>query len=228
MLRADQLARVAAGKTILEGITFEARRGETLAVTGPSGSGKSSLLRLLNRLDEPSAGTVYLDGVDYRSLPPRELRRRVAMVTQTPFLFPGTAADNVRYGPRQQGKELADEEVEALLERVGLAGMAGAEAVHLSGGEAQRLSLARALANDPGALLLDEPTSALDRDAKSAIEELICRIARESGVACVMVTHDLAQAVRVAQRAVVLREGRLVRYGEVAEVLAAEGEATDR
>jgi putative ABC transport system ATP-binding protein len=224
LLNAERLTRTVGGKTIVHDVSFEVARGEVLAITGPSGSGKSSVLRLLNRLDEPSSGTVYLDGLDYRRIPPRDLRRRVGMVTQTAFLFPGTVADNVRYGPRQQGKELPDDAVADLLERVGLPGMASAEAGHLSGGEAQRLSLARALANSPAALLLDEPTSALDEASKHAIEELILNIVRESGLTCVMVTHDVAQAARVAARAVVLRAGRIARTGSVQEVLDAEGD----
>jgi putative ABC transport system ATP-binding protein len=223
LLKAEHLTRSVASKTIVNDVTFEVARGEVLAVTGPSGSGKSSVLRLLNRLDEPSSGAVFLDGIDYRRIPPRDLRRQVGMVTQTAFLFPGTVADNVRYGPRQQGKELPDDAVADLLERVGLPGMASAEADHLSGGEAQRVSLARALANSPVALLLDEPTSALDEASKLAIEALIRNIVRESGLTCVMVTHDLEQAARVAARAIVLRSGRIVRTGPVQEVLDAEG-----
>ena len=133
-----------------------------MAVIGPSGSGKSSFLRLLNRLDEPTAGTVYLDGKDYRDIPPRQLRRWIGMVTQTAFLFPGTVADNLQYGPRQQGKDLSEKEIDALLDQVGLTNQARSDVSHLSGGEAQRVSVARALANSPQVLLLDEPTSALD------------------------------------------------------------------
>jgi putative ABC transport system ATP-binding protein len=224
LLVVEHLSRVVQGKVIVEDVSFEASRGEVLAITGPSGSGKSSLLRLINRLDEPTGGTVYLEGIDYRLIPPRELRRRVGMVTQTAYLFPGTVAGNIRFGPRQQGRELSDDVVEELLERVGLRGMATAEAGYLSGGEAQRVSFARALANSPAALLLDEPTSALDEDSKRGIEALILEIVRRSGIACVMVTHDLARAVRVARRAMVLRAGRLVRAGSVQEVLDAQGD----
>jgi len=224
LLAAVHLSRVVGGKAVVDGVSFDVVRGEVLAVTGPSGSGKSSLLRLVNRLDEPTAGTVYLEGTDYRLIPPRELRRRVGMVTQTAYLFPHTVADNVRFGPRRQGRELSGEAVEELLGRVGLRGMAAAEAVNLSGGEAQRVSMARALANSPAALLLDEPTSALDEDSKRGIETLILELVRESGIACVMVTHDLAQAARVAARAVALRAGRMVRSGPVQEVLDAQGD----
>src|SRR5438309_5227220 len=92
ILRVENLGRSVPGKLLVDGATFEVRKGETLAFVGPSGSGKSSLLRLMNRLDEPTSGTVYLDGVDYRQIAPRELRRRVGMVLQRPFLFAGSVA----------------------------------------------------------------------------------------------------------------------------------------
>ena len=120
--------------------SFEVRRAETLAIVGPSGSGKSSLLRLLNRLDEPTSGTVYLNAVDYRLIAPRELRRRVGMVTQRAFLFPGTVAENLGFGPRQRGEELDDRRIEELLTGVGLAGYGARDVANLSGGEAQRVS----------------------------------------------------------------------------------------
>ena len=147
---------------IVNDVSLDVRHGELLGIVGASGSGKSSFLRLLNRLDEPTSGTVFLDGQDYRQLPPRELRRRVGMVTQRPFLFPGDVASNLRFGPLQRGETLPDGEVSALLERVGLPGFATRDVINLSGGEQQRVSLARALANRPRCLLLDEPTSALD------------------------------------------------------------------
>ena len=106
LLEAAHLSRVAGGVRLVDDVTVQVRRREVLAVVGPSGSGKSSFLRLLNRLDEPTSGTVYLEGRDYRLIPPRELRRRVGMVTQTAFLFPGTIGDNLRVGPRHRGQEL--------------------------------------------------------------------------------------------------------------------------
>ena len=121
-LRADHLTRVVGAKKIVDDITVTVETGELLAIVGPSGSGKSSFLRLLNRLDEPTGGSVFIDGVDYRTLDPRELRRRVGMVMQRAFLFPGTVASNVRFGPAQRGEPLSDDAVEALLARVGLSG----------------------------------------------------------------------------------------------------------
>src|ERR1700719_486750 len=122
LLRAERLGRCVPGKILVAGASFDVRGGETLAIVGPSGSGKTSLLRLLNRLDEPTGGTVFLNGANYRQLAPRDLRRRVGMVTQRPYLFPGTVAQNLRFGPGQRGEELPDDQVDELLAGVGLLG----------------------------------------------------------------------------------------------------------
>lgn len=221
LLRSEHLGRSVPEKVLVADATFDVHHGETLAIVGPSGSGKSSLLRLLNRLDEPTSGTVFLDGTDYRRIAPRDLRRRVGMVTQRPFLFPGTVANNLRFGPRQHGEELPDTRVEELLAGVGLAGYAARDVANLSGGEAQRVSFARTLANEPEVLLLDEPTSALDDEAKLEVEALMQQIARERGLTSVLVTHDKAQAARLAKRALLLDAGRIVRAGLAEEVLDA-------
>lgn len=221
VLRAENLGRSVPKKVLVADASFEVNRGEMLAIVGPSGSGKSSLLRLLNRLDEPTSGTVYLDGVDYREIAPRELRRRVGMVTQRAFLFPGSVAENLGFGPRQRGETLTDSRVEELLGGVGLVGYGSRDVANLSGGEAQRVSFARTLANSPEVLLLDEPTSALDEESKREVEMIIQQIAGQQGIAGVLVTHDAAQATRLARRALVLEEGRVVRSGTVEEVLRA-------
>lgn len=223
LLRAERLTRVVAGRAIVDGISVEVAAGDVLAVVGPSGSGKSSFLRLLDRLDEPTGGTVYLGGRDYRALPPRELRRRVGMVMQAPVLFPGTVAENVRFGPAQRGERLPDAAVARLLALVGLPSFADRAVDHLSGGEAQRVSVARALANRPEVLLLDEPTSALDDASKRGIEALVTEVVRARGLTCVVVTHDLAQAARLARRVMVVEAGRVRRVGPLEEVLRAEG-----
>lgn len=221
VLRAEGLSRVVPGKTIVSDVSFEVGRGEVLGIVGASGSGKSSLLRLLNRLDESTTGTVYLEGKDYRQIQPRELRRRVGMVTQRPFLFPGYVASNLRFGPAQRGESLTDEEVSKLLEQVGLPGFASHEVSVLSGGEQQRVSLARTLANRPEVLLLDEPTSALDEQSKAGIEELIAAMAHDHGLACILVTHDRDQARRICHGVVLLEAGRVLQSGPVMEVLGA-------
>lgn len=221
ILRAQDLGRVVDRKTILSEISFDVMAGELLGIVGASGSGKSSLLRLLNRLDEPTSGTVFLEGQDYRQIAPRDLRRRVGMVTQRPYLFPGDVASNLRFGPAQRGESVSDEAIARLLERVGLPGFAARDVSVLSGGEQQRVSLARTLANDPEVLLLDEPTSALDEESKMGIEELIASQVGEHGLTCVMVTHDREQARRLCRRVILLDAGRLVQAGSALEVLGA-------
>lgn len=221
ILRSAHLGRAVGSKALVEDASFDVRRGEVLAIVGPSGSGKSSLLRLLNRLDEPTSGTVYVDGKDYRQIAPRELRRKLGMVTQRPYLFPGTVEQNLRYGPLQHGESLSQDKLEDLLIRVGLRGYASRNVANLSGGEAQRVSVARTLANSPSVLLLDEPTSALDEASKLEIESLIQRIVQDQELTCVIVTHEIAQAARLADRALVLESGHIVRIGAVNEVLHA-------
>src|SRR5689334_24866587 len=108
ILRTEHLTREVAGRRIVDDISIEVPQGDVLAIVGPSGAGKSWFLRLLNRLDEPTGGTFYVGGRDYREIPPRVLRRRLGRVMQTPFLFPGSVADNMRFGPRQQGEAVAD------------------------------------------------------------------------------------------------------------------------
>jgi len=208
-------------KTLVEDATFEVRTGEVLAIVGPSGSGKSSLLRLLNRLDEPTSGTVYLEKTDYRQIAPRDLRRKLGMVNQRPYLFPGTVEQNLRFGPAQRAESLSQDSIEQLLTRVGLKGYASRNIANLSGGEAQRVSVARTLANSPLVLLLDEPTSALDETSKLEVESAIQKIVRGQGLTCILVTHDTAQAARLAERALLLEAGRIVRSGPINEVLHA-------
>jgi len=209
-------------KVLVNDVSLHVRQGEVLAIVGPNGAGKSSFLRLLNRLDEPTSGTVLLYGHDYREIAPRDLRRRVGMVMQSAYLFPGAVAENLRFGPRQHGQDLAPSEIEALLEQVGLEGFAGRDVWHLSGGEAQRVSLARALANQPEVLLLDEPTSALDERAEREIEALLTRILSDQHLTALMITHDSAQAARIANRAILINAGRLIFDGSVQEALHAE------
>ncbi|MGE5610881.1 MAG: ATP-binding cassette domain-containing protein [Bacillota bacterium] len=215
ILRLEHLTREVGQRLLLSDVSFDVAQGEVLAITGPSGSGKSTLLRLINRLDEPTAGTVYLAGIDYRTIPPRQLRRRVGMVMQTPWLFPGTVADNVRFGPAQWDQTISDAQVQHLLSEIGLADFADRDVSRLSGGEAQRVSLARTLANRPEILLLDEPTSALDPGSKEVIEALIIELIHEHQLTALIVTHDVNQARRMAKRAAVIVGGRLERIDDV-------------
>ncbi len=156
-LRTGNLSQVVQGKPIVDSISVSVRRGDMLAVVGSSRSRKSSFLRLLNRLDEPTGGTVFLGGTDYREIAPRELRRRVGMVTQSAFLFPGMVADNLRFGPQGTGRKPPARAHRNPIEPGRLVGLRWAQGDHLSGGGAQRVSLARTLANRPEILLWTNP-----------------------------------------------------------------------
>jgi len=220
ILKTEGLTRVVDGKRLVDRISLEINCCDVVAIVGPSGSGKSSLLRLLNRLDEPDEGTVYLEGRDYRNIPPRELRQQIGMVLQQPYLFPGTVADNIRFGPAQRGETISAEHIELLLEQVGLEGYVEREVSTLSGGEAQRVSVARTLANSPKILLLDEPTSSLDQAAEQEVERLLVKIFREQSQTCLIITHDPQQAQRIATRVIQIEAGRMVKFGSVTEVLS--------
>jgi putative ABC transport system ATP-binding protein len=218
-LRVENLSYVMEDQRILSNVSFEIAAGERVAVFGPSGPGKSTLIRLLNRLDEPTSGTVYIQGQDYRHVPPRRLRRRLGLVMQQPYLFPGTVADNLRFGPQAHGETLSDERIEALLKGVDLAGYAEREVSTLSGGEAQRVNLARTLANKPEVLLLDEPTSSLDESARHEVESTILSVLDAQGVTCLLVSHDREQVQRMAERVLFMKDGRISADGTVREVL---------
>ena len=205
------------GRTVLDGVDAVLPEGVT-CVWGPSGAGKSTLLRLLDRLVDPDEGVVRYRGEDVRGLDPLALRREVALVPQLPALVARTVDENVAYGPGLQGSRV---DVARVLALAGLEpGYAARDAASLSVGEQQRLMLARALALDPDVLLLDEPTAALDAAARSAVEETVLHLRAELGVSCVLVTHDRAQAERLADWVVGLAEGRCVRAGTPLDVLA--------
>ncbi|MDP9411481.1 MAG: phosphate ABC transporter ATP-binding protein [Actinomycetota bacterium] len=196
-----------AGKEeILRGVDAGIPEGEVTAIVGPSGAGKSTLLRAINRLIEPTAGEVYLDGLPTSEMDPLELRRRVGMVFQLPALFGETVEEAVLYGPR-----LARREADAprLLEAVGLdPPLASRDPQSLSVGQQQRVSVARALALEPEALLMDEPTSALDEAARRRIEDLVRELNDRLGLTIVLVSHDLSQVERVADSVILLADGR--------------------
>lgn len=222
LLEVKNLTYKADGKIILSDIDFVIESGERVAFYGPSGAGKSTLIRLLNRLDEPTSGTVLLEGQDYREVPPRKLRRRLGLVMQRPYLFPGTVAENIRYGPATRGEDMSDKEIKNLLAGVDLDGYASRDVNKLSGGEAQRVSLARTLANNPEVLLLDEPTTSLDSAAQREVEETILSVLESQQVTCILVSHDQKQVYRLADRVVMLEGGELVADGPVEEVLDAQ------
>jgi putative ABC transport system ATP-binding protein len=194
------------GRVVFEDVSAVLGDGAT-GIVGPSGAGKSTLLRLLNRLADPAAGTVRYRGRDLREDDVLALRRDVGLVAQLPALLEGTVADNVLYGPRL-AKRAAD--VAGSLRLAGLDPAFGPRrADALSVGEQQRVMLARTLALRPSVLLLDEPTSALDDTAKAAIEATLRDLRERLALSFVLVTHDLDQAARLADRVLVLEPGAL-------------------
>jgi putative ABC transport system ATP-binding protein len=202
----EDVTATRAGRVVFEDLRADLAEGAT-GIVGPSGVGKSTLLRLLNRLADPTAGTIRYRGRDLREYDVLKLRREVGLVPQLPALLEGTVADNVLYGPRL-AKQDAD-----VAGNLRLAGLDPAfeprRADALSVGEQQRVMLARTLALQPSVLLLDEPTSALDDTTKAAIEGTLRDLRERLGLSFVLVTHDLDQAARLADRVLVLESGAL-------------------
>ena len=194
-----------AGRRVLDEITARIPAAGITVVSGPSGAGKTTLLRLCNRLEVPDGGKVCYRGQPLDELDPLVLRRRVGMVFQRPTPFPGTVADNLAVArPDADAGELS-----TALDRVALdPDLLSQEARTLSGGELQRMCLARTLVTQPETLLLDEPTSALDAQPKQVFEATACHLVAQ-GITIIWVTHDDAQAVRVADRICQLRDGHL-------------------
>ena len=216
------LRYVVGGVEILKGVDAGMPDGEITAVVGPSGAGKSTLLRAINRLIEPTSGEIYLSGEPTSTLDPSELRRRVGMVFQVPALFGDSVEEAVLYGARLSGRDV---DPRRLLGMVGLdASLAGRDPQSLSVGQQQRATMARALALAPEALLLDEPTSALDEAARSRIEDLVRDLNTRLGLTMVFVSHDLAQVERVADRVIVLAEGKSVGVWDKADFFSGAGE----
>lgn len=210
-------------QVILSNVSLSVRQGEVLVIIGPSGSGKSSLLRCLNRLEAISAGSIYYNGQDIHQFPILELRRQVSMVFQKTAVFEGTVADNIAYGPRLRKETLHGDVIANLMQMVSLDdSLRDRDATELSGGQEQRLSIARALANQPDVLLLDEPTSALDPVAIHHLEDILLKLKAETGLTLIWVSHDVEQARRVADRVLMLAEGQVVRVDNVDVMLDPE------
>jgi osmoprotectant transport system ATP-binding protein len=202
----------AANRQILDRISFEVERGETLVLLGRSGSGKSTTLRLINRLLTPSSGKILVDGQDIAQLDPIALRRRTGYVIQEFGLLPHwTVEENVALVPRLLGWPEQKQKTRAreLLAQVGLEEMAGRPPRQLSGGQRQRVGVARALAAEPGLLLFDEPFGALDPVTRHEMQQQFLQLQERYRVAAVFVTHDLLEALKIGTRIAVLDAGKM-------------------
>ncbi len=214
------------GTTAIRNVDLTIQAGEFTVFLGPSGSGKSTLVRTINRLIEPTAGTVLLDGVDVRTLDPVALRRGIGYVIQAVGLFPHLSiAANVGVVPQLLGWDRARiaARVDALLTLVRLepARYRDRYPRELSGGEQQRVGVARALAAEPRALLMDEPFGAVDAIVRASLQDEIRRIHRELGTTIVFVTHDVDEALRLADRIVVIADGAIAQADTPEQLLAA-------
>lgn len=193
--------------------------GELLALLGPSGSGKSTLLRLIAGLLEPTSGDIRFDGHSQRGVPAQQ--REAVLMFQKAYLFPFlNVADNIRFGLRVRGvpRPAQQAAVQRMLALVELAGTERRYPAQLSGGQQQRIALARALVTQPRVLLLDEPFSSLDTAVRRTLQEAVRRIQRDTGVTTLLVTHDLDEALMMADRVAVLLDGQIAALGTPREV----------
>jgi len=202
-------------KPALREVSFGVARGDFVAVVGPSGAGKSTLLRLVGGLDVPDSGRVLIEGADITGQMPAAIRRRVGMVFQTPVLFDASVYDNISYGLRFRRTAQAEisARVSEALRALYLCDLRDRNALTLSGGEAQRVALARILVYRPDLLLLDEPTANLDPYNVSIIEEVL-REANRAGTTIIIVTHNIFQAKRLTRRVAFLLSGELVEIAD--------------
>ncbi|GAA2074348.1 amino acid ABC transporter ATP-binding protein [Aeromicrobium tamlense] len=215
--------------TVLTGVSLDVQAGEVVAIIGPSGGGKSTFLRCMNYLEEPSKGTIAIDGVPIAANPPRAtkaellaVRRRIGMVFQSFNLFPHmTVLKNVTMAQRLvlgRSEDEAHERAVSLLDRVGVASKADALPSQCSGGQQQRVAIARALALKPVAMLFDEPTSALDPEVGVEVLSVMRELAAD-GMTMAVVTHELGFARNVADRVLLLADGEIVEQGTPDQVL---------
>ena len=224
MIRVDRLTKRYGDAVVVDGLTFTVAAGELLVLLGGSGSGKTTTLKMINRLIEPTAGSATLDGVDTASLPPFELRRRIGYVFQRIGLFPHmTVGENIAVTPAllEWPPERIAQRVDDLLALVELdPDMRDRRPSELSGGQQQRVGVARALAAEPRVMLLDEPFGALDPVTRERLQQSFLRIREELALTTVFVTHDMTEALMLGDRIGVMRDGRLLQLGTPRELFA--------
>jgi tungstate transport system ATP-binding protein len=209
-------------RAVLHNVNFSVDSGEVFALIGPTGAGKTTLLRIINLLEIPGAGEIYFNGIPIRRSGKQRLhiRRRMSFIHQKPQVFNLSVYDNVACGLRWRGeqKKRIAEKVDHILEMVGLDGYKNRNARTLSGGEAQRVALARSLVLEPEVLLLDEPTANLDPVSTIKVEELISHVARQRNTTMIMATHDMSQGQQLADKIGVLLGGKLVQTGNATDI----------
>jgi osmoprotectant transport system ATP-binding protein len=226
MIEIRRLTRRFGPVVAVDSLDLEVAEGELLVLLGGSGSGKTTTLKMVNRLIEPSSGSVRIAGQDAGATPPHELRRRIGYVFQKVGLFPHmSVAENVGITPRLLGWDAARvaARVDALLELVELPPdeIRGRRPWELSGGQQQRVGVARALAAEPRLMLLDEPFGALDPLTRDRLQQSFLRLRRRLGLTAIFVTHDMVEALLLGDRIAVMNQGRLVQVGSPAELLRA-------
>jgi len=223
MIQADGLTKRYGDATVVDGFSLNVKAGELVVLLGGSGSGKTTTLKMINRLIEPTAGSVRLDGVDTAELPPHELRRRIGYVFQRIGLFPHmTVGENVAVTPGLLGwpLERTAARVDELLELVELdPALRDRRPSELSGGQQQRVGVARALAAEPRVMLLDEPFGALDPVTRERLQQSFLRIRTRLALTTVFVTHDMTEALTLADRIGVMHDGRLLQLGTPRDLL---------
>jgi osmoprotectant transport system ATP-binding protein len=227
VIRLSRLTKVFAGQRspAVDALTLDVAAGHTCVLIGPSGCGKTTTMRMINRLIEPTSGTIEVDGRDVTRMDPVALRRRIGYVIQQVGLFPHmTIAENVRTVPRLLGWPPAkvDDRVDEMLALVGLEPSVYRRRFprELSGGQRQRVGVARALAGDPPVMLMDEPFGAVDPITRTRLQNEFLKILRGLRKTIVFVTHDIDEALRMGDRIAILRDGRLVQHGAPADILA--------
>jgi len=231
MITLEQVSKSYDGVSkVINNLSFEVLEGETLILLGSSGCGKSTILKMINRLIDPTEGRIYLDGKDVQQQDPIELRRSLGYVFQGIGLFPHLSIrDNISMVPRLLGwpEDRINNRCRELLELVHLSPEIHAARFpdELSGGQQQRVSVARALATDPSYLLMDEPFGALDAITRDSLQQEILDLKQRLNKTIIFVTHDIIEAVTLGDRIAILHEGRLEQIGTPEEIL--ESPATD-
>ncbi|MFC2067941.1 ABC transporter ATP-binding protein [Chloroflexota bacterium] len=224
LLKATELVKNYEGHTILKDINIAISEGEAFTLIGPTGSGKTTLIRMLDLLEVPTSGSIYFDGVDvthnqhYRL----EARRRMSYVQQKPIVFAMNVYDSIACGLkwRHEKVDLIKRKVDNVLALVGMSEYRNRNAKTLSGGETQRVAIARALVTKPEILFLDEPTANLDPISTSKVEQVIHDVIKEKKVTVIMATHDMVQGQQLATRIGVLLEGSLMQVGNPSEIFS--------